>query len=83
MRSWSLRPPYVRFGVPSWTVAKHRFCWDVDCCGNLEQDGRAIRDRAFADAADGAVVLDSILKVFGCSIEQREWRDRMAMERDS
>lgn len=22
MRSWSRRPPYVRFGAPSWTVAR-------------------------------------------------------------
>lgn len=47
-------------------------------CGNREQDGRATRDKAFAEAADGAVVLDSIVKVFRRSIEQGEWRVRMA-----
>lgn len=45
------------------------------------QEGRATRDKAFAEAADGAVVLDSILKVFRRSIEQREWRFRMAGRR--
>lgn len=54
MRSWSLRPPYVRVGVPSWTVAKDRAC---------VVDGRATRARAFAEAADGAEVLDSISSV--------------------
>lgn len=73
MRSWSLRPPYERFGagVPSWTVAKDLAgC----CCVATLQAGRA------ATRANGvAVVLDSIVIFFylcvlcggcGCSAEQ-------------
>lgn len=57
-------------------MAKFRFCGNGN--RNREQDGSATRDRAFAEAADGAVVLDSIVKVFGRSIEHGEWRVRMA-----
>ena len=51
MRSWSLRPPYVLFGVPSCTVAKDRAC---------VLEGKATRARALVEAADGAEVLDNI-----------------------
>lgn len=55
MRSWSLRPPYVRFGAaPSWTVANDR---------DWELAGSETRVRAFTEVADWVVVLDSIAKV--------------------
>lgn len=44
----------MRFGEPSWTVAKVRAC---------EAAGRVARVRAFTEAADGVVVLDSIVRV--------------------
>lgn len=55
----------MRLGVPSWTVANVRVCVGADVVGveRRLQAGRATRDRAFAEAADGAVVLDNIVEV--------------------
>lgn len=58
MRSWSLRPPYCRFGVPSWTVAKPRVC----CCVPVAAGATAL-ERIWAEAFVGVAVRDNILKL--------------------
>lgn len=58
MRSWSLRPPYCRLGVPSWTVAKPRDCRWVPVAV-----GTAALERAWAEAFVGAAVRDNMMGV--------------------
>lgn len=84
MRSWSLSPPYTRFGAPSWTVAIVRFARagvlaGVVHAGSRVHDGRATRDRALAEAVDVTDVLDSILSLCLRSIEASAVERGMAM----
>lgn len=57
MRSWSFRPPYCRFGVPSWTVAKPR-----ECCVPVAA-GATTLERVWAEAFVGVAVRDNMLQL--------------------
>lgn len=66
MRSWSLRPPYLRgfSGAASWTVAKFR-----DCCVLALDETATARERALVV---GAEVRDSIL--LSAQLSKRMWK---------